>query len=113
MKAAHAFVLPSTFEPWGVVLQEAAAAGLPLIASHACGAAVHLLRAGYNGYLCEPGDAEGLAGALLQMHQASEEDRRLMGSASMSLATQFTPDLWAATLERGVNLFRNGSFART
>jgi glycosyltransferase involved in cell wall biosynthesis len=113
MKAAHAFVLPSTFEPWGVVLQEAAAAGLPLIASHACGAAVHLLRAGYNGYSCEPGDVEGLASALLQMHHASEEDRRTMGSASTGLAKQFTPDLWAATLQRGVGLFRNGSVVRT
>lgn len=44
MAGAAAFILPSLFEPWGVVLQEAAAAGLPLIASHACGAAVHLLR---------------------------------------------------------------------
>lgn len=42
MQSASAFILPSRFEPWGVVVQEAAASGLPLILSEACGAGVHL-----------------------------------------------------------------------
>ena len=34
LKESHALILPSIFEPWGVILQEAAACGLPIIASN-------------------------------------------------------------------------------
>ncbi len=105
MAKATALVLPSTFEPWGVVLQEAAAAGLPLIASHACGASVHLLRTGYNGFAFEAGDIGGLTGAMLAMHHATAAERAVMGAGSAALARQYTPKLWAKTLERGLSTF--------
>ena len=38
MSTGKAFVLPSTFEPWGVAVHEFAAAGYPLILSDAVGA---------------------------------------------------------------------------
>jgi glycosyltransferase involved in cell wall biosynthesis len=38
MRDARCFVLPSRWEPWGVVIHEAAAAGLPIIATYSCGA---------------------------------------------------------------------------
>lgn len=101
MASAAAFILPSLHEPWGVVLQEAATLGLPLIATEACGAGVHLLRAGWNGFLVETGDAEALARAMVRMHNASEEEKRQMGEASELLSRQYTPDLWAKTLING------------
>ena len=57
MRSATSFVLPSAFEPWGVVLHEAAASGLPLICSEACRAGHHLLQHGKNGYLVPTGQA--------------------------------------------------------
>jgi len=47
--ACHLFVLPSLKEPWGVVVTEALAAGLPVVASDAVGAAHELLRDGKGG----------------------------------------------------------------
>lgn len=102
MASASCFVLPSRFEPWGVVVQEAAAVGLPLITSDACGASVHLLRNGWNGYLIDTGSVEALAKAMVRMHNLSESRIGLMGERSRILADQFTPDRWALTLVDGV-----------
>lgn len=102
MQGHSAFVLPSRNEPWGVVLQEAAAAGLPLIASDACGAAVHLLQDGYNGFSFERGNAAHLTKCLLKLSALSPERRQEMGRASHELSKQFTPTRWARTLVEGL-----------
>lgn len=47
------FVLPSSYEPWGIVLSEAAAAGLTLIASDSVGAAADIVCEGENGWIFE------------------------------------------------------------
>lgn len=102
MAEASVFILPSRHEPWGVVLQEAAAAGLPLIASDACGAAVHLLQDGYNGWLFQSGDAAHLAECMARASAESDDMRWQMGKRSSELAKQFTPDRWAFTLIDGL-----------
>jgi glycosyltransferase involved in cell wall biosynthesis len=61
-------VLPSRFEPWGQVIVEAAAAGMAVIASTACGASVEMVRPYFNGLLTAPGSAESLASALKWVH---------------------------------------------
>jgi len=92
---ATCLVLPSTFEPWGVVVHEAAAAGMAIICSTACGASSRLLVDGYNGLLVPPGDPEGLALAMKEVSQASGEALAAMSTRSSELAHQFTPELWA------------------
>src|SRR5690606_34044460 len=47
--ASDVFILPSREDGWGVVLNEAASLGKPLIASTMVGAAWHLLQEGENG----------------------------------------------------------------
>jgi glycosyltransferase involved in cell wall biosynthesis len=54
------FVLPSRFEPWAVVVQEMAAAGFPLLLSHAVGAGERFLTEGKNGFSFQSGDVESL-----------------------------------------------------
>jgi glycosyltransferase involved in cell wall biosynthesis len=90
-----ALTLPSRFEPWGVVLHEAAAAGLPLIATGACGAASRLLLDGYNGLRVRAGSESSLAKALQRFASYPAADRAAMGKASESLALQYTPQRWA------------------
>tara|TARA_B110001469_G_C9647981_1_gene328824 strand:- start:3769 stop:4836 length:1068 start_codon:yes stop_codon:yes gene_type:complete len=102
MADASCFVLPSRFEPWGVVVQEAAALGLPLITSDACGAAVHLLRDGWNGYLIDSNNMNALAEAMLSIHRLPDARLKMMGKRSAVLSEQFTPDRWAQTLLDGV-----------
>lgn len=58
-------VLPSDYEPWGVVVTEAVAAGLAIVASSVVGAAADTVVPGLNGYVFERGDQEDLEGALL------------------------------------------------
>lgn len=103
MAEAGAFVLPSHWEPWGVVVQEAAAAGLPLLCSEACGAAVHLLQDGYNGLSFETGNADHLADCMLQLASVDEAEFAAMRQRSYNLSKQFTPMLWAQKLVRDVS----------
>jgi glycosyltransferase involved in cell wall biosynthesis len=102
MSGAGGFVLPSRFEPWGVVIQEAAAVGLPLICSDACGAAVHLLRDHYNGYTFPAGSARTLAERMAKMSLIEDEQRSKMGERSFQLSKQYTPERWADILIDGI-----------
>jgi glycosyltransferase involved in cell wall biosynthesis len=106
MYEASAFVLPSRFEPWGVVAQEAAASTLPLILSDACGAAAHLLRPYYNGFIFEAGSVKGLLRALKAMHALEPERHRSYAQASYELSKQYTPQRWAETLIEGLSTWQ-------
>jgi len=83
--AADVFALVSDREPWAVVVNEAAACGLPLVLSDRVGAAHDLLRDGENGKLVEAGDVEGTARALREL-AADAERRRELGARSRELA---------------------------
>ena len=96
------FVLPSRKEPWGVVVQEAAASRLPVICSEACGAGVHLVQDGYSGFIVGNENPNHLAEKMIQFHNLSQEQRRLMGIQSHEMSKQFTPQRWAETLIRGI-----------
>lgn len=91
-------VLPSRFEPWGVVIHEATSAGLPVICSHVCGASTRLVLDGYNGVVVPHDDTEAFASALTRIHNATDDERIEMGRASSLLSLQFTPQRWAKTL---------------
>ena len=96
--SAAAFVMPSHHEPWGVVLHEMAAAGLPLIASDAVGAASRFLVPDRNGYSFPAQDAAALRRTLERMMRASEAERNEMATASRALALEWNPERWAASL---------------
>ncbi len=89
-----ALVLASTFEPWGVALAEAAASGLPLVCTTACGAAADLVRPYYNGLLTTAGDVAGLARALRWIHD-HEDELPAMGRRGQALAEGFSAQAWA------------------
>src|SRR5205085_3068871 len=65
--AADVFALLSWHEPWGVVVNEAAASGLPLVLSDRVGAARDLLRDGENGFLVPAGDVDAAAAAITRL----------------------------------------------
>jgi glycosyltransferase involved in cell wall biosynthesis len=88
------FVMASHFEPWGVVIAEAAASGLPLLCTTACGASLDLLRPYYNGVTAAPRDVEGLARAMQWMHE-HEADLPAMGARSHVMAEAFSAESWA------------------
>lgn len=91
------FCLPSVFEPWGVVIHEAAAAGLPIVCSDACGAGDAFVRDGVNGYVFRKGNQIALTDALRGLMNKSNEELRSMGEVSRELASTNTPAIWAET----------------
>jgi glycosyltransferase involved in cell wall biosynthesis len=83
--AADVFALLSNHEPWAVVVNEAAACGLPLVLSDRVGAAFDLLREGQNGSLVPAGDAEAASEALRRL-AADRGAREAAGARSRELA---------------------------
>jgi glycosyltransferase involved in cell wall biosynthesis len=82
--AADVFALLSEREPWGVVVNEAAACGLPLVLSDRVGAAFDLLRDGENGVLVPAGDVESAASAVRRLAQ-DPAARAAAGARSLEL----------------------------
>ena len=81
---ADIFALLSRYEPWGVVVNEAAASGLPLVLSDRVGAAHDLLVDGENGFLVPADDVEAAATALKRLAD-DPELRRALGARSQEL----------------------------
>jgi len=108
MAEASAFVLPSRFEPWGVVLQEAAASGLPLICSDVCGAAVHLLRDQFNGHTFPAGNVDALVDDMVRISNMTATRYSEYANGSFELSKQYTPERWVETLCEGVRRLKAG-----
>jgi glycosyltransferase involved in cell wall biosynthesis len=97
--SADVFVLPSRRDGWGVVVNQAVSAGLPVIASDAVGAARDLVRSGENGFCVPAGEPAPLAEAMIQLAEDASLRQRF-GSASLALAESITPAAGAAKFER-------------
>lgn len=89
------FVLPSSYEPWGVVVHEHACAGFPLLLSSAVGARERFLREGENGHVFIAGDGSTLKSMLRMMVHSTDAELLAMGLASAQLGSQWGPAQWA------------------
>lgn len=96
MAQAGALVLPSQWDHWGVVIHEAASAGLPIIASNECGAVLDLVRDGHNGFTFGAGDDRTLARLMKRCSEPTTA--RIMGSRSLEMSRRFNPALFARLL---------------
>lgn len=90
------FVLPTRRDPFPLVVLEAMAGGLPIIASAVDGVPEQI---GDAGVLIEPGSPEALAGAIAAL--AGDPHRRSsLGAAARARVARFSPELHVAALER-------------
>ena len=96
---AGCFVLPSIFEPWGYVVHEAAASGLPIICTTACGASLDMVRNGYNGFTVAAGNRQALTEAMVRITEMDGGRLLAMGRASTELSRQLTPQRWADSFD--------------
>jgi 1,2-diacylglycerol 3-alpha-glucosyltransferase len=95
---AGCFVLPSTREPWGLVVNEAMASSLPVIVSSRCGSAEDLVEEGKNGFTFDPHSQE-LKARLRQIASFSEEELRAMGIRSSEIIAAYSPQNFGFEVE--------------
>lgn len=95
VKDAVCFVLPSVFEPWGVVVHEAALMGLPMLCSNQVQATTKYLKAGGNGLLFDPLDEKDMASAFSRFMKLPDRALSLMGRVSLALGRSYSLSDWA------------------
>jgi glycosyltransferase involved in cell wall biosynthesis len=101
--AADALVLPSdSRETWGLVVNEAMAAGLPVVVSDAAGCSVDLVLDGENGFSYPCGDVDILADRLASIAVLGEEGRRRLGDRSREIVAAFGIDVAKRATEDAV-----------
>lgn len=97
-KEAHAFALASEKESWGIVVHEAACAGLPLLITQNAGSTEAFVHPHYNGYLFDPASPASLESNMKRLLQLPPETLSQMGARSKTLSRNHTPELWAQRL---------------
>ena len=98
MSASRCFVLPSIFEPFGVVLTEASASGCLLIASEAVGAADQLIKDNVNGFVFPSNSPIDLAFSMLRVSRFSLQQLSEGQAESIRRAQEFVPKKWSQKL---------------
>ncbi|WP_375001003.1 glycosyltransferase family 4 protein [Aeromicrobium sp. CTD01-1L150] len=98
MQGASGFLLPSHIEWYGVVVHEAAVAGLPVICSDGVGAVPHLLQDGFNGWAFPAGDVDALVEAMVRLTHVEPDRLKAMSDGSRALGSRLSPTLWAQNL---------------
>ena len=95
---ASVFILDSAYyEQWGLVVNEAMAAGTPVLVSKDCGSAADLVVDGETGFRFDPKDEDALAALLLQCTQGAFNLMQ-MGLAAQSRIARFHPTVFAENL---------------
>ena len=110
---ADVFVHASTTEQWGLVVNEAMAAGLPVIVSNRCGCVPNLVAEGKNGFTFDPGSVESLAKLMLDMCHFSKRRLEDMGAESQRIVEGFTPAHFATGAEQAIDAAKAAPIRRS
>jgi len=100
--SADILVLPSLSEPWGLVVNEAMAFGLPVISTDVAGVTCDLVKDGVNGFVVKAGNSNELYYVLKKLYEDIELRKR-MGKKSLEIIKDYTPENWARSFIEAVN----------
>jgi glycosyltransferase involved in cell wall biosynthesis len=100
LTTSTALILPSHFEPWGLVVNEALSYGCPVVASNICGCTPELVLDGVTGYSFPAGDVQALGGAMIAVVRMSL-DRYTVAKKCLDLIGQYTPERAASEILDG------------
>ncbi len=99
-------ILPSTREPWGLVVNEAMASGRPVLASQRCGSASELVLEGVTGFTFDPFDMRALSLAMYKVSIIPDLDR--MGNEAASWVGGYSVERFAAAASSLLVNLHNG-----
>ena len=91
---ADSLVFPTFSDPWGLVVNEAMACGLPVIVSDVAGATADLVEDGWNGLVVAARDLDGLVSAMRQLG-VDEPQRKSMAQRSTERIAEYSAQRWA------------------
>lgn len=100
--AADAFVFPSLADEWGIVINEALASGLPIVASPHAGATADLVRDGVNGIVADPLEPSSFGDAILRISQLSELQREQWSVEALTAASDHDLDKTVEQMHMGL-----------
>ena len=112
--AASCFVLPSTTEQWGLVINEALASGLPVLCSENVGSAPNLLSGKHVGYMFDPFSSEDLENKMMTI---VEEIKTIDFSVNAKrVISEWGRDKYAKNIrlasEKAINIYRRKGIMR-
>ncbi len=96
------FVLPSISEPWGLVVNEAMASGLPVLISNRCGCYPDIAQDGINGFSFDPLNEDELFGFMKNVTKG-KYNLETMGRASLEIIKEYTPEKIAKIIANAIN----------
>lgn len=96
---SEGFLHVSTSEQWGLVINEAAAAAVPIVASSACGATETLIDDGTTGFVVDARDVASIANGLERLFELSPAERHQIGNAAARRVAAWGPDRYANGLK--------------
>lgn len=105
---AAALVFPTHSDPWGLVVNEAMACELPIIASAVAGCVPDLVEHGWNGLLVQPSNARALACAMTTLFREPELASR-MGIYSRRRIQEYLPEACAEGLVKAMKSACDGT----
>lgn len=102
LQSSTALVLPSRYEPWGLVVNEAMAAGLPVLVSKSCGCWPELCLDGNNGFTIDPERPTSITQAMRRLSELSPQTLAEMGNASSQIIGAFDLSTWCRRFRRAL-----------
>ena len=101
-KNASAFILPSYFDNWGLVVNEAISSGLPCIVSQNCGCAVDLIKNNETGFVFNPNKDYELKNCMKKVENLTKEEKLKMVTLARTNLKNFDLDTFSNNLKKAI-----------
>ena len=101
-KRASAFILPSYFDNWGLVVNEAISSGLPCIVSQNCGCALDLIKNNESGFIFNPNINFELQNCMIKVENLTNDEQLRMVSLARTNLKNYDLDTFTKNLKKAI-----------